>query len=87
LVSGSADWTVRCWDIKGAGGLPTKQNGASINGFSAADGNRDNELNEPTDTIDLLESFPTKRTPIINVHFTPRNLCLVAGPYLSPEQR
>ncbi|KAI0068451.1 TFIID and SAGA subunit [Artomyces pyxidatus] len=31
---------------------------------------------------DLVASFPTKRTPIINVHFTPRNLCMVAGPAL-----
>ena len=22
LVSGGADWTVRCWDVRGAGGLP-----------------------------------------------------------------
>ena len=36
---------------------------------------------------DLLATFPTKRTPVINVQFTPRNLCLVAGPYLSPETR
>ena len=36
---------------------------------------------------DLVATFHTKRTPIIDVHFTPRNLCLVAGPYLSPEQR
>lgn len=21
LVSGSSDWTVRCWDVKGAGGV------------------------------------------------------------------
>lgn len=27
----------------------------------------------------LLTTFPTKRTPILNVQFTPRNLCLVAG--------
>lgn len=33
--------------------------------------------------MDLLSMFPTKRTPITTVHFTPRNLCLVAGPYLS----
>jgi hypothetical protein len=26
-----------------------------------------------------METFPTKRTPILNVQFTPRNLCLVAG--------
>jgi hypothetical protein len=36
---------------------------------------------------DLLATFPTKRTPIISVHFTPRNLCLVAGPYLSTTAR
>jgi len=30
LVSGSADWTVRCWDVKAAGGSPSKlrENGA-----------------------------------------------------------
>lgn len=29
LVSGGADWTVRCWDVKGAGGLKgkTRENG------------------------------------------------------------
>lgn len=27
----------------------------------------------------LLSTFPTKRTSILNVQFTPRNLCLVAG--------
>ena len=42
LVSGSADWTMKCWDVKGAGGLPNKQqNGATINGFSSADANKD----------------------------------------------
>lgn len=41
LVSGSADWTMKCWDVKGAGGLPNKQqNGAAVNGFSA-DTNKD----------------------------------------------
>lgn len=44
LVSGGADWTVRCWDVKGAGGLPAKLNGAT-NGFSEG-----NEQAEPTDT-------------------------------------
>jgi hypothetical protein len=41
----------------------------------------------PFYSTDLVATFPTKRTPIINVQFTPRNLCLVAGPYLAPEQR
>lgn len=36
LVSGAADWTVRCWDVKAAGGLPTKarENGVTMNGVS-----------------------------------------------------
>jgi WD40 repeat protein len=25
LVSGGADWTVRCWDVKHSGGLPPKK--------------------------------------------------------------
>jgi transcription initiation factor TFIID subunit 5 len=42
LVSGSADWTMRCWDVKGAGGPPNKQqNGATVNGFPLADANKD----------------------------------------------
>jgi hypothetical protein len=38
-------------------------------------------------SVDLLATFPTKRTPIINVQFTPRNLCLVGGVYQAPENR
>ena len=42
LVSGSADWTMKCWDVKGAGGPPNKQqNGAIVNGFPSADTNKD----------------------------------------------
>ncbi|KAF9787257.1 TFIID and SAGA subunit [Thelephora terrestris] len=86
LVSGSADWTMKCWDVKGTGGAPNKQqNGAAVNGFSSTDTNKDEV--DSSETTDLLASFPTKRTPIIKVEFTPRNLCLAAGPYLSPDQR
>jgi transcription initiation factor TFIID subunit 5 len=100
LVSGGADWTVRCWDVKGAGGLKAK----SENGSSSEAGNRPGRgegsqetfvlsiMNcvsscSPSHRIDLLSTFPTKRTPITNVQFTPRNLCLAGGVYLSPEQR
>ncbi|KAI0735063.1 TFIID and SAGA subunit [Earliella scabrosa] len=88
LVSGGADWTVRCWDVKAAGGLPTKtrENGTMVNGNSDEHPPEKDEA-ESIETTDLLATFPTKRTPIINVQFTPRNLCLVAGPYLSPETR
>lgn len=30
-------------------------------------------------SADLLATLATKRTPVLNVHFTPRNLCLAAG--------
>lgn len=37
LVSGGADWTVRCWDVKAAGGLAekdkSKENGVGVNGM------------------------------------------------------
>jgi len=33
LVSGGADWTVRCWDVKGAGG--TRTNKPQKNGMVA----------------------------------------------------
>ncbi|SNX87195.1 related to TAF5 - TFIID and SAGA subunit [Melanopsichium pennsylvanicum] len=32
-------------------------------------------------SADCLATFHTKRTPVLDVHFTPRNLCLVAGVY------
>ncbi|TFK56981.1 TFIID and SAGA subunit [Heliocybe sulcata] len=80
LVSGGADWTVRCWDVKGSGGLPGKRENGMVNGTGALKSREE----ESIETTDLIATFPTKRTPIIDVQFTPRNLCVVAGPYLSP---
>ncbi|KAL0071905.1 Transcription initiation factor TFIID subunit 5 [Marasmius tenuissimus] len=84
LVSGGADWTVRCWDVKGAGGTNTK---SRENGTSYPDAAAENGSSGNSDSSDLLATFPTKRTPITNVHFTPRNLCLVGGVYQQPELR
>ncbi|KAI9250494.1 WD40-repeat-containing domain protein [Phascolomyces articulosus] len=36
---------------------------------------------------DQLGVFPTKHTPIYDIQFTPRNLCLVAGAYSPPESQ
>jgi len=86
LVSGGADWTVRCWDVKSSGGLPETSRTNGIGGNTNS-----HHTKEPgpdvVETTDLLATFPTKRTPITTVHFTPRNLCLVAGPYLSTTPR
>jgi WD40 repeat protein len=39
LVSGGADWTIRCWDVNGAGGLRVKsqKNGNTLNGSRHGD--------------------------------------------------
>ncbi|KIM66256.1 hypothetical protein SCLCIDRAFT_1211492 [Scleroderma citrinum Foug A] len=81
LISGGADWTVRCWDVKNAGnqGKP-RQNGTEEPSPLRA-GEESNE------TTDLLATFPTKRTPIISVQFTSRNLGLAAGYYLPTDSR
>ncbi|KAH8120268.1 TFIID and SAGA subunit [Phellopilus nigrolimitatus] len=89
LVTGGADWTVRCWDIKSSGSTGRaglRENGI-VNGMNGALNGKDHVEEDNIETSDLVATFPTKRTPIINVHFTPRNLCLVSGPYLSPDQR
>ncbi|KZT44566.1 WD40 repeat-like protein [Sistotremastrum suecicum HHB10207 ss-3] len=83
LVSGGADWTVRCWDVKSPGGKGSKnglQNDGRVNGALPIGNENDNDNNE---TSDLVTTYPTKRTPIINVQFTARNLCMVGGPYIS----
>ncbi|KAF8905507.1 TFIID and SAGA subunit [Gymnopilus junonius] len=83
LVSGGADWTARTWDVKSAGGPHPK----TLKNGSAFNVSRNYGDDDSTETVDLLATFPTKRTPITNVQFTSRNLCLVGGVYLSPETR
>ncbi len=50
LVSGSADWTVKCWDVKSAGGLPDKRANSNmtngINGNHASVNAKDDRNNE-----------------------------------------
>ncbi|RDB29258.1 Transcription initiation factor TFIID subunit 5 [Hypsizygus marmoreus] len=88
LVSGGADCTVRCWDVKGAGGLKGKprENG-SLGLANIEAGSHGYGEDENLETTDLIATFPTKRTPITNIQFTPRNLCIVGGTYMSPDLR
>ncbi|KAF5312687.1 hypothetical protein D9619_003432 [Psilocybe cf. subviscida] len=93
LVSGAADWTVRTWDVRAAGGQKAKaqgqqqKNGVAVNGNGGGGAGRGPPEEESLETSDLLATFPTKRTPITNVQFTPRNLCLVSGVYQNPDAR
>nr|GAT44129.1 TFIID and SAGA subunit [Mycena chlorophos] len=88
LVSGGADWTVRCWDVKSAGGArprPRENGTAAYAPMGLATGESSTAIpqsygdEDSSDTTDLVATFPTKRTPINNVQFTGRNLCLVSG--------
>ncbi|KAL7424637.1 Transcription initiation factor TFIID subunit 5 [Cryptotrichosporon argae] len=100
LVSGALDGTVRCWDTKSAGGAKTTKLGAlddarrgSVN-IDMSGGEIGTLPMGPGDvswesgqTADLLATFRTKRTPIIKAHYTPRNLCMVAGTFVPPSAR
>ncbi|GHJ85202.1 hypothetical protein NliqN6_1604 [Naganishia liquefaciens] len=72
LVSGGLDCTVRVWDVKTSGG-PKKAVANVASTLLSGD--------EVQESVDLLTTYRTKRTPITTTHFTPRNLCLVAGTY------
>jgi len=82
LVSGGSDWTARCWDVKSPGGAKQPATNGDVDGSV-----RSVREEENIESVDLLSTFPTKRTPITNVQFTSRNLCLVGGNYSAPEQR
>lgn len=93
LVSGGLDCTVRVWDVKTSGGLKK----AATHGASSLLSGDEVQERQVTDaffnvqkgliiscfsaSVDLLTTYRTKRTPITTTHFTPRNLCLVAGTY------
>jgi hypothetical protein len=34
---------------------------------------------------DLMTTLHTKRTPVLKAHYTPRNLCMVAGAFIPPS--
>ena len=48
---------------------------------SAAAASQTNTADLANTSADCVATFHTKRTPVLDVHFTPRNLCLVAGVY------
>jgi transcription initiation factor TFIID subunit 5 len=103
LVSSSSDCQIRCWDVRGAGGvrkhnafgsslksatmndgpLSGNANGGAQDPIILADGQIQNssEANEQQSSADCITTMFTKQTPMLDVHFTPRNLCLTAGAF------
>ncbi|KAK8861670.1 hypothetical protein IAR55_002493 [Kwoniella newhampshirensis] len=101
LVSGGLDSTVRCWDVRSAGGeRQTGGEGMFVGDGKRLGGGTTSGMDEQGSlpmgpgsgswddgqyTADLLSTFPTKRTPILKTHYTPRNLCMVAGSFIPPS--
>lgn len=104
LVSTGDDLTVRCWDVRSAGGArqgargvsegnvadaqsgfdPRGLNGTAVNGSAASLGIISGSGVWAEDSSsDCVAVFRTKRTPMLDVKITRRNLCLVAGAYSS----
>ena len=53
LVSGGADWTVRCWDVKSSGGLVNRgmrENGIANGVNGATEGLKDHADDEAVET-------------------------------------
>jgi transcription initiation factor TFIID subunit 5 len=69
LASGSLDNAVCIWDFKELASL--------FSSSSSKEGISSDSL-----ASTCLVSLKTKKTPIYSLHFTLRNLLLVAGPYL-----
>ncbi|KAJ3206043.1 Transcription initiation factor TFIID subunit 5 [Dinochytrium kinnereticum] len=67
LASGGADNTVRIWDIKNSD-IGEQEGSINMPG-------RDGGLFPP------LGTFPTKKTPIMKVHYMRTNVLLALGPF------
>lgn len=85
LVSTAMDYTVRTWDVNAPQSSPnsasaavtaTSSKEASSTGLTGA-----SSSSSSSSSADLVATFYTKRTNMLDVTFTPRNLCLCAGPY------
>ncbi|WFC98899.1 Transcription initiation factor TFIID subunit 5 [Malassezia yamatoensis] len=72
LVSGSADSTVRCWDVRSAG---------QENKLSHDPSTIHGDLRDTRSSSDCVATYYSKSTPVHDIHFSPRNLCLAAGVY------
>lgn len=89
LVSGGADGTVRVWDVQpssvatdgkivGEGGTGTKVDAGSLNVAGPKKAKGKDVVVSP----DQISAFPTKKSPVYSVRFTPMNLVVAGGVYL-----
>ncbi|RHX98586.1 hypothetical protein DYB36_014276, partial [Aphanomyces astaci] len=80
VASGGADHTVRLWDMHRLDGATHKAPPVTVKS------QHHNQFKRKTaaglaPSRALLKTFTTKRTPVLRVQFTPRNMLLVGGAY------
>jgi len=78
LASGSADQSVRIWDVSQASGDQKKK-------IIGADEPQPNEEGQKDSSPELLRTFYTKQTSVFTVKFSRRNLLLAGGPFAKTE--
>jgi len=81
LASGSSDCTVRLWDVKKAYTNSLATIPTSTVEPSSVKNNKRKSIKSKLFCEELLETFPTKQTPVYNVSFSRRNLLLAAGSF------
>ncbi|EGC30678.1 hypothetical protein DICPUDRAFT_157560 [Dictyostelium purpureum] len=80
LASGSSDCTVRLWDVKKAfnNSISTQ---TSINDEAIRNANKRKSIKSKLFSEELIETYPTKQTPVYTVSFSRRNLLLASGAF------
>ncbi|KAI8062763.1 WD40-repeat-containing domain protein [Gilbertella persicaria] len=79
LVSGGADSTVRVWDVN-----TDTTSAIAKKRFKTED--EDRKKKAILESHEQLGVFPTKQTPIYDIQFTSRNLCLVSGAFTQKDK-
>ena len=95
LASGSADETVKLWDVSGSGltainpakmGEEEEEEEEAAEMAKKAEEAKKQSLNGKSEvSSEMLKSFSTKQTPVFKVAFTRRNLLLSAGPFAADD--
>ncbi|KAL7750605.1 Transcription initiation factor TFIID subunit 5 [Sorochytrium milnesiophthora] len=85
LASGGADNSVRIWDVLKSGdedgGVAGAGGGSAMAPNGLADGGAGKKRKKRAQIIDAIETFYTKKTPVVHVQFTRRNLLLGVGAF------
>eukprot|EP01132_Coremiostelium_polycephalum_P000665 gene665-824_t len=83
LASGSSDCTVRLWDVNKAvlHSIQPTSNTENTTTITTTSSSNKRKTRSKLFSEELLETYPTKQTPVFNVTFSRRNLLLASGSF------